>query len=245
MSRIKRRRRSASSRLRPFWIVFLLLAGTVAYALYRAATWSGFYPRHVVVSGELTVPAAEILSKAAISRRENLWLQNMGAAANRVRAIPLIGTVRIARSLPASVHVYVTERRPFAVVRAGAQSAIVDEDLRVLRMGLQPHLVQLVISRNVALRPGIFLKQKRALRLRDDAIALATDHVMARLLRYDRFGNLVVVDSGDIQLLLGDDATLAQKVPLIEPILSQVAAHGRRISALDLRAPGTPVVRYR
>jgi len=46
-----------------------------------------------------------------------------------------------------------------------------------------------------------------------------------------------------VQLLLGDDEDLARKIALIGPILSQTA--GRRIAAIDLRAPGTPVVVYR
>lgn len=244
MSRVKRRRRSAASRLRPFWIVFLLLAGTGAYGLYRGATWSGFYPRHVLVSGELTVPPAEILHKADLSPRQNLWLQNMGAAAKRIEAIPMIAAARIVRSLPATAHIYVTERRPFAVVRSGTQTAVVDRYLRVLRLG-SASLVQIVLPAGVQLRPGIFLSERDARHLRDDALALASAHVIARQLRYDALGNLVVVDRGNIRLLLGDDTTLATKLPLIEPILSQVAARGRPISTLDLRAAATPVVRYR
>ena len=48
-----------------------------------------------------------------------------------------------------------------------------------------------------------------------------------------------------IELLLGDDADIVQKSALIAPILSQTAAGPRRVAAIDLRAPKTPVVRYK
>ncbi|MBV8148438.1 MAG: hypothetical protein JO092_05045, partial [Candidatus Eremiobacteraeota bacterium] len=45
--------------------------------------------------------------------------------------------------------------------------------------------------------------------------------------------------------LFGDDADLTKKAALVNPILAQVDRGRRRISALDLRAPGTPVVVYK
>ena len=46
-----------------------------------------------------------------------------------------------------------------------------------------------------------------------------------------------------VQLLLGDDEDLTRKIALIGPILSQTAK--KKITAIDLRAPATPVVVYR
>ncbi len=83
------------------------------------------------------------------------------------------------------------------------------------------------------------------MRLRDDFEALAQAHVTIASLRYDKFGDLVAVMRGGAQLLLGDDANLSRKAALVGPILSQVATNGRAIAAVDLRAPDTPVVRYK
>jgi hypothetical protein len=44
--------------------------------------------------------------------------------------------------------------------------------------------------------------------------------------------------------MFGDDADLAKKIPLVQPILTQTA-HGRPIRAIDLRAIGTPVIVYK
>jgi len=79
--------------------------------------------------------------------------------------------------------------------------------------------------------------------LRDDYERLTDAHVVVVTLGYDRFGDLTAGTPRGVQLLLGDDEDLTRKIALIGPILSQTA--GRRIAAIDLRAPGTPVVVYR
>jgi DNA-binding transcriptional regulator YdaS (Cro superfamily) len=45
--------------------------------------------------------------------------------------------------------------------------------------------------------------------------------------------------------LLGPQSDLAQKLTLVDAILAQVVHGQRRIAAIDVRAPGTPVVVYR
>lgn len=64
-------------------------------------------------------------------------------------------------------------------------------------------------------------------------------------MHYDKFGDLVAATTGGISLLLGEDADLAKKTPLIDPIISQVSATGKKLAAVDLRAPKTPVVVYK
>ena len=92
---------------------------------------------------------------------------------------------------------------------------------------------------------GAFVKNVAAVQLRNDFDTLVQAHVFVNSLRYDKFGDLIATMHGGVRLLLGDDADLQKKTVLIGPILSQVAATGRRIAAVDLRAPKTPVVVYR
>lgn len=244
-SRPKRRKKSAGARLRPFWVLFVLVAIAAAVGGYYAATWPGFYPKPIRVSGNRVVPTSQILSRADIAPHENVWLQSMHKAAARIEAIPYVKSVQIHRSLPASVRVTITERVPFAILQTHAGKAIVDRDLRVLQSGEEPTLPILIT--NVAVTPpdGTFVKDVDAMRMRDDYDALAQAHVAVRSLHYDKFGDLVADTRGGISLLLGDDSDLAKKTPLIDPIISQVSATGKRLAAVDLRAPKTPVVVYR
>ena len=61
-------------------------------------------------------------------------------------------------------------------------------------------------------------------------ILLADDHTVMR---------------NGLRLLLGSEKDLAQKLALVDPILSQVVGKQRRVAAIDLRAPATPVIVYR
>lgn len=232
--------------MRPFWILFVLAAIAAGAGLFYAATWPGFFPRRVSVGGNRVVPADQILSRAAIASHENIWLQNMRAAANRIETIPYVKTASIHRTLPATVRIAIEERRPFALVRFGGDSVLVDHDLRVLQSGDAALPLPIIVGKDApAPRAGTFIRDAQIRRLRDDADALARAHVAVRSLHYDKFGDLVATTSGGIRLLLGDDTDLSKKTGLIDPIISQVSAGGKKLAAVDLRAPNTPVVVYK
>ncbi len=240
---VARRKRSAADRLKPFWILLVLFVAVVGLGGYYVMTWPGFRAQQIVVIGNHRVCAKEILHHAAIKRRINIWLQNMRAAADRVAAIPNVGQVTIRRAFPASVTIVVSERFPFAVIRSGSSTIVVDRDLRVLDAKPGQHLPRFVLRIQPS-APGKTIKDERVTHLRDDYDQLEAAHVIVTSLHYDRFGDLVAVTPRGVQLLLGgDDEELARKISLIGPILSQTA--GKKIAAIDLRAPATPVVRYK
>lgn len=244
--RPRRKKKSPAARLRPFWFLLTLIALLAGLAGYYAATWPGFDPKAVTISGNRIVSAQDIASRAHISRAKNVWLQNMRAAADRVAAIPYIRTVAIHRGLPANVRIVVTERTPYAQLRYEKQTALIDRDLRVLEM--QPAAVALpVFVGSVRIMPaaGAFVKDPDIARLRDDYEALSQAHVVVASLEYDKFGDLVATMRSGVELLFGDDKILDKTAPLVGPILSQVAASGKKIAQVDLRAPKTPVVVFK
>lgn len=247
MSKASRRPRSVVSRLRPFWLLAALAVALVFAGAYWAVRWKGFEPTHVRITGNRMVSAQEILTRARIAWHTNIWLQNTGAVAQRITAIPYIRTATVYRSFPADLQIEVTERQPYARVTYANGIALVDSDLRLLEYGdVWPALPSLVPPHLVdGPSAGTFIRDASVQRLRADYETLLGRHVATVSLRYDRFGDLVAVTQQHVTLLLGDDDDLRKKAALVQPILSQVHASGKRIGALDLRAPATPVVRYR
>ncbi len=244
--RPRRKKKSAVAQLRPFWFLIALVVLAAAFGGYYAATWPGFFPKSVAITGNREVPTREIAVRAQISTQANLWLQNTRAAAARVEAIPYVNQAAIHRSLPANVLISITERAPYAVLHYSGKAVLVDRDLRVLqRLDGPVALVQFVLKPANVPAVGTFVKDPAALQLREDFDTLSNAHVVVSSLRYDKFGDLIATMHSGVRLLLGDDADLPKKTELIGPILSQVATSGRRIAAVDLRAPKTPVVVYR
>lgn len=243
----RRRKASPGARLRPFRgliaLVVLALAGGAAFL----ALWPGFVPKHLVVSGNEIVSRGEIVAAAGVSDKINMWLQNPGAIAARIERIPYIATAHVHRIPPTTMSLAVSERKPFAVVHSGSAVVLVDHDLRVLQPAQDdpPALPQFVIKSGAALEAGSFLTDPASLAMRDDYDAMIAAHVVPTELSFDRFGGLVADVRGGVRILLGDDNDLAKKLALVDPILAQVVRKERRVAAVDLRAPNTPVVVYK
>lgn len=247
MSRKKplgRRRRSPAGRLVRFWIAFAAVFIVAIVCAFLAATWSGFDPKSISVSGNVVVAKQTILQAAAIPTDRDVWLQNVRAARRRVERIPYVEQAWIHRSLPARVRIVVSERVPVAIVQSGGVSALVDDELRVLALSPAPsNLPVLVPARPVALRAGAFLNDQQIVALRDDLSALEAAHVPVTRLSFDAYGELSAQIKSGVSILFGE-ADFAKKVPLVQPILAQLA-HKRPFRAIDLRALDAPVVVYK
>jgi cell division protein FtsQ len=242
----RRSKSSTAARLRPFWALIVLGTVLVAGLTVFCITWSGFAPKAVTVGGNKIVPRAEIVSRAAVSTHLNLWLQSPHSIASRIEAIPYVDRADVHRVPPATIAIWVTERTPYAILRSGGDEAVVDRTLRVLGP-VPPGVVLPVFDMGSAALPdpGTFATTSRARALRNDYEALVGAHVIPVSLGFDRFGGLVATMRDGIKVLLGDDDDLGAKLHMIDPILAQVVRKTRRVAAVDLRAPGTPVVVYK
>jgi hypothetical protein len=68
----------------------------------------------VLVSGNVTIPEADILSAAAIGDKENILTVDIAAIQRRLAAQPRIDKARVSRLLPTSLAIAVLERKPVA-----------------------------------------------------------------------------------------------------------------------------------
>ncbi len=215
-------------------------------ALAVAATWPGFEPKAILVSGNQRVSRGEILARAHVAPLVSIWLQNTNAIGKRIAAIPYVDIAHVRRIPPSTIRIVVTERKPFAVLRSGGQTALVDSALRILEAA-QPGMPypELVLPVGMAFEPGEFVRNPTALSLRNAYESIEGSDIVATALQYDRFGGLVVTVRGGLRLLLGSDRNLSQKVALADAILAQVVGRRRPVAAIDLRAPSAPVLVYR
>jgi cell division protein FtsQ len=220
----------------------VLLVAAATFAL----TWPGFDVRSVAISGNRRISNGEILRRAAIAPGRSIWLENTGAIAGRIRAIPDVASVTIYRIPPAMLRIVVRERGPYAVVRSGDDSAVVDSAMRVLSdsPGATP-LPVFVLESGVALVPGRSVATKDTTALRGAYETMTARGLAPATLALDRYGDVVATLPGGLRLLLGDREGLGERIGLAKAIIAQVARGRRRVSTIDVRAPSTPVIEYR
>jgi cell division septal protein FtsQ len=243
-----RRGRSPAVRLKRFWFLAFVVLALAGAGTSFLVTWPALRPQHVVIKGNLVVARGEIERRAEVDWGENLWLQNVGAMAQRISTIPYIDRVVIHRRLPGTLAIDVTERVPYLVVESGRWQALVDVHLRVLQRGTSQAdagLPVLIAPPGLQLLPGRFLREADLRTLRDDEQTLRAAGVEPARLQRGSYGGLVATLHDGIRVLFGGDGDLAEKATLVGPILRQIGSLGRPIAALDLRAPNTPVVVYR
>jgi len=114
------------SRLRVVAVVGLVLT------LLGAAGWVVFGSsllavRSIDVAGTARLTPAQVLAAAAVPDRAPLARVDIDAVASRVRALPAVRTVEVARQWPATVRIVVQERAPTAVRRHGSGFRLVDD----------------------------------------------------------------------------------------------------------------------
>ena len=242
----KRRKPSPAARIRPFWLPIGLAVIVAAVVLVFFATYPGFDPQRVSVSGNSRVSRQEILTRAAVAPQTTIWLQNTGAIAQRISAIPYIDKAHVRRIPPATIRIVVTERTPFAQLRSGYDTEVVDRSLRVLEpAATESALPVFDLEPGIDLTPGSFVRSSAAFALRKAFETMVSRQITPVELGFDRYGGLVVTLRGGLRLLLGGQNDLAQKLTLADAILSQIVAGKGRIAAIDLRAPSAPVLVYR
>jgi cell division septal protein FtsQ len=245
----RRRKPSLAARIRPFWILVILLAGAVGWG----GAWLAQSPWFRIARVGVDVPLASPVSRddvrraAAVPPGANVWLLNPGAMRRRMEAIPYVDRASVHRGqFPQPfVELAVTVRRPSACVRAGDREVTIDATSRVLQNGCaSPSLARFDAGRARVPAAGGTIADAEITRLLADGKTLADANLAVRSLRRDRWGGLEAVDVTGVTVRFGDDADLAKKAALVEPVRAGIGTK-RRIRAIDLRAPETPTVEYR
>ncbi len=234
-------------RVRTFWVIAVLIAFACAGCAVAFVEAPQLRVRSVVaeLSSGAPVRAADVIAAAAVPPDANLWLLDTRAMRRRVAAIPYVDEVRVSRAQfpQPKVTIAVTLRHPTGCVRTGATIVTIDASARVLQRGcasaLLPHLDG---GDTPPAAPGETLAAPEVDRLLADAKIIG-DRLAIREVRRDRWGGVEAVDVDGVTLRFGSDDDLAAKLALVEPIRRSVG-NGRKLTAIDLRAPDTPVVEF-
>jgi hypothetical protein len=244
--RKRRSRPSLRTRIRTFWLLGIFVIAAGVWGGWTLATLPAFHLHDLAVTGATRVSRGEIVARAAIDPRANVWLLDRGAIERRIAAIPFVRTATVHREPLANVWIDVEERRPDGCVRdAAGHESLVDDDLRVLTHTCASDAqVTYAVRGIIDAPPGTFLTDPELRALQADAHALASTGNRYRSFSHDAYGELDAVMESGIDVRFGDDGDLGRKERLIGPILAEIGPRIGNVRSLDVRAPSTPVVEF-
>ncbi|MDB5028648.1 MAG: Cell division protein FtsQ, partial [Candidatus Eremiobacteraeota bacterium] len=135
----RRRKPSLAARIKPFWIVAILLVGLIGWGGAWLAQSPWFRIARVGIDVPLASPVSrdEVRAAASLSPDANVWLLDPRAVARRIEAIPYVGRASVHRGqFPAPfVELSIAVRRPSACLRASGRDVTIDATSRVLQNG--------------------------------------------------------------------------------------------------------------
>ncbi|HYZ17440.1 MAG TPA: FtsQ-type POTRA domain-containing protein [Candidatus Acidoferrum sp.] len=245
----RRRKPSLIARIRPFWIIALVLAVLLGWggtALVQSP-WFRLARLSIAVPIGSPVSREQIRAAAAIPAGANVWLIGTSGVERRVEAIPYVdrATVRRGQFPQPYVEIDAAMRRPSACIHGANREVTIDASARVLQTGcVIKGTAWIDAGKGKLPPPGGQVTDRDVTRLLADAKTLADANLAVRVLGRDRWGGLQAVDVTGLTLRFGDDADLAKKVALVAPVREGVGRK-RLLRAIDLRAPATPVVEFR
>ncbi len=243
----RRARTSLGRRIRTFWILIAFLAAATAYGTWALAKAPVFYAKSVDVVGLARVSRADVLAKASIDPTANVWLLDARSIEARVASLPYVATARIHRRPLASLRIDVVERERDGCAQASdGRLLTIDAERRILEAGCaDDSLPKYLVKEFAQSVPGAFLDDPALAQLQGDAHALASDGRRYAFFGFDAFGELEAVMPDGIRVRFGEDADLQRKDRMVGPILAQLGPRAAQVASVDLRAPATPVVRFR
>lgn len=221
--------------------VALLVVAAIGYGIERSP---------LVELSEVRVRGAERLLPEDVAAAADLRLGtsivrlDLGAAEDRVRALPLVRDVDARRVDPLTVEISVVERVPSLVAASGRERVLIDDEGLVIAEGTEEGLPVVVLPEGADL-PALGRPTSRVAVL-DAAFRVHAGlrpAIAAQVPRYEAYSTDridLLLDSG-IRVHLGRADRVDEKSRALEAVLEDIG--DAPVSVIDLRAPSTPVVR--
>lgn len=195
----------------------------------------------VEVTGTVRLSPDTVRAAAALPLGTSTLRLDLGAAEERVTALPLVLTADARRVDPLTVLIEVEERQPAYVARDGGDAVIVDRDGVAIAAGSEEPLPVVEVGRLPEV--GATVAAVPALANAHAAFIELSGPLRTDVVRY------VATDRDDVDLILrngtrvrfGRADRVDEKVRALGAVLEDIG--DTAVSVIDVRAPLTPVVR--
>ena len=190
------------------WVLAVLV---VVYAGYRATALvvhaSGLQVRHISVHGNVRLSSGDVQAIVEGLRGSSILTADLAGYRRRLMESPWVADVALRRVLPATVEVFVSERRPMGLCRMGSALYLIDPHGTLIdEFGPQYAEFDLPIIDGLVRAPSS--GQPSIDEGRADLAARVIDALSARKDLAQRVSQIDVRDAHDAVVLLQNDAAL-------------------------------------
>ncbi len=216
----------------------LLIAG--AWGAYAFLHGDRFLITDVAVSGVLRTPADAVQRLTRPAEGQNLWAYNTGDLRHRLEGLPWVASARVARQMPGTLKVTVTERVPAVLVSTvdgllgvSAAGCVFPESAAAAAQDRVPRVYGAFPIRYAPGRPVQSPEVQACLRAAD---ALHRAQLTVAELRVDG-ENLTVLLASGTMLAFGRATELEAKAVRARVTLDELHHRGEAAQLVDLRFP--------
>lgn len=233
---------SAAERVVRFLAAIAFLCGVASFA-----GSSVFDIQSVEVAGNQAVPAPDILAQAGVQAGTSAFTVNAYRIRGRLRRDPRIADVAVGLAFPHRVRITVRERPPATALRLPAGYMLLSADGVALEAaGVPGALPVLTVDRldPAALQAGTGVSSPDVRLGAEVAGSLPTDlRPDVAAIRIDRAGETILYTRDNIAVRAGAPEGLHDRIARIPDVLAAVRSQGLRVEYVDLRFPGSVIVK--
>lgn len=233
---------SAGERVLRFFAAIALLCGAVSFT-----GSSVFDIRSVEVAGNRAVATADILARAGVRTGASLFTVNGFRIRDRLRQDPRIASVSVGVAFPDRVYITVWERPAAAALHVPGGYVLLGSDgVAIVPAGTPGPLPTLTVDRldPEAVQAGTVVPSPDARLGAGIAGSLPTDlRPDVAALRVDQAGEVILYMRDGIAVRAGPSDGIRDRLARVADVLAAVRSRGMRVEYVDLRFPGSIIVK--
>ena len=200
-----------------------------------AAKLFGFGIKAITISGTRELQETEVLAAAGVGPRNSLLFLDVADVRDRLKQIPLVKDVSVAKLFPNRLLIEIEERQPYALWQRDGAVRIVASDGTPIDDLTDPHFADLPL----VVGTGANAHLPEFMRILDAAGALRS-RVRAGMFVAERRWTLKMTNGVDVEL---PEARPAEALPALVRAQADARLLDKDIVAIDLRDPQRMVVR--
>jgi|GEM_PF-1811942 len=233
---------STAARMLRFLAAIAFLCGAVSFT-----GSSVFDIRSIGVAGNRAVPTPEILARAGMRTGTSLFTVNAGRIRARLEQDPRIAAVAVGVGFPDRVYITVRERTAAAALHVPGGYVLLGSDgVAIVPSGTPGPLPTLTVDRldPAEVQAGTVVPSPDARLGAGIAGSLPEDlRPDVAALRVDEAGEVILYTRDGIAVRAGAPDGIRDRLARVADVLAAVRSRGMRVEYVDLRFPGSVIVK--